>query len=132
MEKKYKNNDKLKIYLLSFIVNILFTGLFILIFSAVLFFLEKGFNYAPIFATVAVAIGSLAASYFAANKMGNKGLLNGFLIGIFTFIIILLISLIVDKGAITINTFFHFIIIMLASLIGGVMGVNKKSQKKYI
>ena len=52
--------------------------------------------------------------------------------GIVTFAVVTLVSLIVDDGGFTQNTIFHFVIIMLASLIGAILGVNKTSNKKYI
>ena len=97
-----------------------------------MYLIEGGYEYSSILATVSIAVGSLIASYFLGNKLGQKELLIGFAVGGITFIIITLISLLMDNGAVGINILFHFIIIMLASLIGAVLGVNKKSNQKYI
>ena len=82
-------------------------------------------------ATISVAIGAFATAYSAAKKVGKKGILVGSQVGGVIFGIITVISLFIDKGGITVNTLFHFIITMLASLIGGILGVNKGSTKKY-
>ena len=60
------------------------------------------------------------------------GVYIGFIIGISTFLIITIISLIINDTALSINTLFHFIIIVLSSLIGGIFGVNKDKNKKII
>lgn len=125
-----KNNWSL--YFKAFLIEIIITAVFILGFALVMYFTESAFNYAPIFATVSIAIGAFATAYYSAKRIGNKGFLTGLMIGGITFIVITLISLIIDDGAVTINTLFHLIIILLASLIGGVWGVNKDSNKKYI
>ena len=108
------------------------TGIFIFLFSVFMFISQTGYEYSTIFATVALAAGSLVSAFYAAKKIGNKGFLIGIIVGGIIFITVTLISLIADKSTITSNTFFHFIIIMLSALIGGIMGVNKASNKKYI
>lgn len=114
------------------LINILVTAIFVLIFSVVMYLTQTGYEYATVFATVSLATGALVSAYYAAKKVGKKGFLVGLLVGGITFLTITLISLFVDKGGITINTLFHFIIIMLSALIGGISGVNKAGKKKYI
>ena len=98
-------------------------------FAALMFFAELDKNLSTVLATVSVAIGTLVASFYAAKKIGSRGYLTGLSVGGATFIIITLISLVIDGGSITFNTLFHFIIIMLSALIGGICGVNKKANK---
>ena len=105
--------------------------IFIVMFSAVMYLFNLNKVLSTIFATVSVSFGALIASFFTAKKLQNKGYLIGGAVGISTFIIITLISFVMDDGGITFNTLFHFIIIMLSSLIGGICGVNKQG-KKYI
>ncbi len=114
------------------LINILATAIFVLIFSVVMYLTQTGYEYATVFATVSLATGALVSAYYAAKKVGKKGFLVGLLVGGITFLTITLISLFVDKGGITINTLFHFIIIMLSALIGGISGVNKAGKQKYI
>lgn len=103
----------------------------VLIFATVMYFLEGGYEFSPLFATVSVALGCLVSSLSLARSVGKKGLLIGGAVGFVTFIILTLIALVVNNSGITVNTLFRFIIIMLASIIGGIIGVNKK-QEKYI
>ena len=114
------------------LLNIIITALFIFLFAVVMYFAQKGYEYATILATVSLAAGSLISAFYAAKRIGKKGFLVGLTVGGITFLIITLISLFVDKGSITINTLFHLIIIMLSALIGGIIGVNKAANKKYI
>ena len=113
-EKKGYSN-----YIFGFIIGVVVTAVFILLFALVMYLSGAAFKYAPVFATLSVAIGCFAAAFFTAKRQGSRGLLT-------------LVSLIVNSGGITLNTLFHFIIIMLSSLIGGIIGVNKGNRHKYI
>ena len=130
-----KNNlskdNKWILIIKSAVMLIISSAIFMALFSALMYFLELDKDYSPIFATVSVAIGCFLTAYFTSGKIGQKGLITGLITGLSVFILITVISLIFDKGTVTSNTLFHFIIFVLSSLIGGVMGVNKKS-KKYI
>lgn len=121
-----------KNYIKSFIIEILVTAAMIMLFALVMYFFETGYKYAAVFATVSVAAGSFAAAFFTARKNASKGLLTGLIVGGITFIVITLISLIINHGGLTSNTLFHLIIIMLASMIGGIVGVNRSNRHKYI
>ena len=127
-----KGTNKYSVFILGFVVESLVSALFIIIFAAIMYFFEFGFEYATVFATLSVAIGCLVSSFIIGNKRGEKGILTGAVVGFITFLTITFISLIVDSGSVTINTVFHFVIFMLSSLIGGILGVNKKINRKYI
>ena len=119
-------------YILGFLIGAAVTAVFILLFALVMYLSGAAFKYAPVFATLSVAIGCFVAAFFTAKRQGSKGWLVGMVIGGITFILITLVSLIVNSGGITLNTLFHFIILMLSSLIGGILGVNKGKSHKYI
>lgn len=130
--KNETENKNGGLYFKTFLIEIFSILISVLIFAAVMLVSESFFDYASIFATVAVAFGTFFATYYLSYKKGKKGLLNGLLVGGTTFLIFVIISFIVDDGAVTINTLFRLIIVLLASFIGGVLGVNKASNKKYI
>lgn len=102
------------------------------LFSVVLYLLEGGYQFSPLFATISLGLGCLLASFYAAKKIGKNGLLVGAVVGGITFIIITLIGLMASKDIFTVNTLFRLIILMLFSFIGGVLGVNSKQNQKYI
>ncbi len=88
--------------------------------------------YASAFASISLAVGTFVAAFYTAFKIGNKGYLIGLIAGAAVFAVITAVSLIVCGGGLSLNTLFHFIIVMLSSLAGGVAGVNRNSSKKYI
>ncbi len=127
------NNKKSKYitYLITAIIEIAVTLLAVSLFAILINLVDIDYKYSPVFGSVSVALGSLIASYFLSNKKKNKGYLIGIVIGFITFVVVTLTGLIINQGGIGINTLFHLVIIMLSSVIGGVLGVNKKG-KKYI
>lgn len=113
------------------VILVLSSVFFMALFAALMYFFELDKNYSPIFATVSVALSCFITAYYTSGKIKQKGFIIGLIIGLSVSIIVTIISLIIDKGNVTSNTLFHFIIFLLSSLIGGVLGVNKKG-KKYI
>lgn len=123
--------NKKRAYLSGVILGVLVCLVIMLIFSAVLLFLNIDRAYATPFATISVAIGCFNAARHTAKKIGDKGYLVGLIIGSVVFTVITALSLILGNG-LSINTLFHLIIMMLSSLVGGITGVNKNKHKKYI
>ena len=134
MSNEFTKKDNIKkksAYIWGAMLGILSALVSMLVFSAVLLFLNIDRAYATPFATISIAIGSFIASRYTSNKIGDKGYLIGFTIGIIVFIAITSLSLIVGNS-LSLNTLFHFIIILLASTVGGITGVNQNKHKKYI
>jgi putative membrane protein (TIGR04086 family) len=74
-----------------------------------------------------------SAAFFTARKVGNKGYLIGIIVGLVSFAAVLLVSLLVSKQSIGVNTLFHLVIILISSMIGGILGINSLvKSKKYI
>lgn len=131
----YKNssqNIKGLTVLKSVILGVVVTFLIMLILSLLMLWLDFGDTLSVPFATVSVAAGSLAAAFYAARKNGSKGYLIGLLVGIITFLLVTIISLVVSGGVLSSNTLFRFIIIVISSFIGGILGINIRREKKYI
>ena len=108
------------------------TAIFVLLFAMIMFFSETGYEYTAIFGTVSVAAGILVSSFLTAKKIGKKGFLTGITVGLIVFALVTIVSLIIDDSSFTVNTLFHLIIYVLAGAIGGILGVNKTSNTKYI
>ena len=102
------------------------------VFAAVMYFLEGGYEFSPLFATISLGVGTLVTSFFASKKIGKRGFLVGAIIGAAAFFVITLIGLMASKEIFTLNTLFRLIILMLSSIIGGILGVNNKANQKYI
>ncbi len=107
------------------------TLIMVALFALIMNFAEIDYKYSPVCATVSVAVGAFVSAYYLASKKGNKGYFYGMLIGFVTFLIVTLVGIVLNNGALGLNTLFHFIIFVLSAVIGGVLGVNKK-PKKYI
>jgi putative membrane protein (TIGR04086 family) len=121
-----------KLIIVTALVLLLSTVGAMFIFAAVMYFLEKGYEYSPLFATVSVAVGSFLGSLYLGAKIQQKGILIGLSLGGSVFLLVTLITLAVNSGAIDMHIFLRFIIILLASLIGAILGVNRNSNPKYI
>ncbi len=102
------------------------------IFAVGLYFLEGGYELSPLLATLSLAIGGFASSLFLGNYKGEKGILLGGAVALVIFIVTALITLLVNRGAVSIHLLLRFVIILLSSLIGAIIGVNKKANKKFI
>lgn len=131
MNKEFSDTSKNNIftYLFGVIIGTAVAIISMLVFSALMLFSNLNREYATVFATISVAIGTFIASFFTARRIGKKGYLVGLIIGGVVFAMIMLISLAISQDAPGSNTLFHLVIFMFSSLVGGVSGVNKKSKK---
>lgn len=128
-----KGHSNKPIYILAgAIIGLITTIISMLVFSAAIYFLNLDRAYSVPLGTVSLALGSFFAAYFVARKSESKGYLTGTIVGLISFALVTVISLIVNKTGLTVNTLFHLIIIVLSSAIGGIIGVNKGKNKKLI
>ncbi len=102
------------------------------LFAVALYYLEGGYEYSPLLATLALSLGGFASSLYLGNFKGEKGILLGGAVALVIFIVTALITLLVNNGAVSIHLVLRFVIILLSSLIGAIIGVNKKANKKFI
>ena len=82
--------------------------------------------------SIAAGIGAFFAGFLSARIVGHKGLLVGFITGIMLYLIITLISLAASAGDFTILSVVKLAIVLLASIIGGVCGVNTRKRRKIV
>ena len=104
----------------------------VFLFAVGMYFLEGGFEYSPLFATISVAVGCLLASLFLGIKEQKNGILIGLAVGGAVFVILTMVTLLVNKGAVNIHILLRLVILMLSSMIGAIIGVNRNTQQKYI
>ena len=116
-------------FLKTAIIQISTVIILMIIFSLCMNFFEIEYKYSAIFGSVAVGIGAFVSAYYLSRYKKQKGYFYGSIVGIISFIIVTIVGLILNNGSITINTLFHFIIFTLCGIIGGILGVNKKSDK---
>lgn len=133
MSIDFSNNSSNKkyAYVYGAVIGVIVSLIAMFVFAALLLFFNIDRAYATPFATISVSIGSFVASNITAKKIGDKGYIIGLVIGFFVFLLITILSLIFGN-ALSLNTLFHFIIIIFSSITGGIIGVNKNNHKKYI
>ncbi len=124
-------SENLKHFIFGLLIGLGAMIVFLMIFSGIILAFGISRNFAKVFATISVALGSMVSSYFSSRKIEKKGYITGFLNGLIFFAIVTFIALAANKGSLSSNTLFRMIIVFLSSLIGGIAGVNKK-QKKFI
>ena len=125
-----KNNDKLvPIFIKGIVLGVLVNILLLLIFAAVILLADIDRAFAQPLSSIALGVGGFAAAIYTAKKIGGKGYLVGLIIGLLSFVVVTLIGLIINKNGLTKASVFRFIISFLSSVIGGIIGVNKKTQK---
>ena len=67
-------------------------------------------------------------NYINAHKAKKRGLIEGIILGFILIVIIFIIKLLLFNNSINIATFLYYLILLVASLLGGMFGVNKKSE----
>lgn len=102
------------------------------VFAVGMYFLESGYEFSPLFATLCLATGSFAAALYLGNAVGERGLLIGLAVGGTVFFVTALITLLVNSGAVSVHLLLRLVILLLSSFIGAILGVNRKANKKFI
>lgn len=88
-------------------VNSTITNLLIFIFNIILFFIFGLKN---------------------GKKANNKGYLAGLKVGGLFLLVLLIISLFTSKNIFSLTTIIYYLVLILASTLGGSLGINKKSE----
>lgn len=99
--------------------------------AAILLLLDADRFLAAPLATVCASAGTFAAAFYNSRKIGSRGYLTGLATGSAVFSAILLVSFIAAENSLSLNTAFHFVIMLLSGLLGGIWGVNSRNNKKY-
>lgn len=131
-----KNNDsnikKYKYLLIGTSLGLAVNVIMLLIMAVIFTTLDLDSSYAHPMASIACGIGALFGGYISSKLCKSKGLINGVLTGLFIFIIVMLVSLLVSGGSVTLMSFIRLIITLSAASIGGILGVNKIFKKRII
>ena len=62
------------------------------------------------------------------KKASNKGYLAGLKVGGLFLLVLIIISLFTSKNIFSLSTFIYYLVLILASILGGSLGINKKSE----
>lgn len=63
------------------------------------------------------------------NNASNQGFIEGLKIGLSFLIILIIINIFTYKSIFTLTTFVYYLILLLTSILGGMIGINKKKEK---
>ena len=123
-----ENTSKNYLYILKgVIISIIFTLIFLFIFSALLTYTNISEKFINPTIIVITAISILIGSSIGNLKVKRNGLLNGAIIGGMYLILIYFISSVLSQNfSITLESIIMIIAGMIFGMIGGVIGVNKK------
>ena len=123
-----ENISRNYIYILKgVIISIIFTLVFLFIFSVLLTYTNISEKFTNPTIIVITAISILIGSSIGNIKVKKNGLLNGALIGGIYLILIYIISSIINNNfLITKESIIMIIAGMIFGMIGGIIGVNKK------
>lgn len=134
MQNYFSENikKKLPILLKGAIIGVALTLVAMVLFAAVMLIFKLDRSLSVPFSTVSLAIGCFVAAMYTSKTIGERGYLVGLVIGIVVFVLVTLLSLIITGEGFSYNTIFHFVIIFLSSVAGGIFGVNRTKKTKYI
>ncbi len=111
----------LKGLLLSFII----TSVLILFFSLLLTYSTLSESKMPLINTIIMMVSITTASIYTGKKINEKGWINGGLVGILYYLILILLSLILLKPfTIDLFSITKLLIAFVTGIIGGIIGIN--------
>lgn len=84
----------------------------------------------PLISTLAGIIGSFTASFVAAKILRKNGMLIGLFCGLMICIFIFIAGMAFFELSLGMIVFTKFIAIIIAAIIGGIFGVNRKKNKR--
>ena len=122
MKQKISEFGKIsKCVLLSFITTLILCGLFSVAVS--IWDIEESTAKTVVFAMMAVSV--IFGAFVLAKNIEHSGLLNGLIMAVFYFAVIMLLSLIINgKSAFGATHITKFITIAASGMLGGILGVN--------
>lgn len=109
--------------LLYIIISILTLNIFI---SAFYYFNIIKDNTLTILRIITIIISMFIGGIYIGNKTNKKGYLEGIKISLIMIILLFLISYLGFGKSIKINTLIYYLIILISTTIGSMIGINKK------
>lgn len=106
--------------------------IFIMLAALVLCMIDASDSIMLIVSLLAVCSGAFTGGFFTSKLRGEKGLISGALCGFMFFIILMVVSMLVNGNSVSVLTLIKLALCLLCSGTGGVVGVNFKRRKKLI
>ena len=116
-------------YIISACITLLLLFIFSFILATLTYFELLNNNSYKIILLLFLVISVLSGSYYLGYNSLDKGYLNGLLYGVIICTLFSALSLIFNSS-LSFSSFIYYFVIIITSLIGGTIGINKKTTDK--
>ncbi len=82
------------------------------------------------FKLIAIIVSMLIGGIFLGKQSSNKGYLEGIKIGVIVIFILFLLSYLGFDKNINLERIIYYLIILISSIFGSIIGINKKSKSE--
>lgn len=82
--------------------------------------------------SLSLGAGSFLGSRYTAKKLQEKGYLCGIINGGVLYVLNMILGIILNGFSLSVLSIIRFIIVMLSGIIGGILGINSDSPRKYV
>jgi putative membrane protein (TIGR04086 family) len=111
-------------------IGIFISFILTLLFAYLLSAKDMSSNMPDIFSIISLALGGFTGGFFISKKIKKRGAILGLFAGLFIFIITIIAGLFFNTFSFSIFGLIKNIILLIASVVGGIMGVNIKKKEK--
>lgn len=122
--------DYLKPILMGTIFGIILISVLFLIFALMVSKLNMPVPSISIIVTICGGLGSFVSGFVSSKIFKKKGILIGILSGLILSLLILILSIVFSGNILGGESISKYIVILISSILGGVLGVNSKSYRK--
>ena len=120
-------------FIIKYLKSLLYIFVSIFVFSALIgtlnYFNIIGNSATNIVELIAIIISMFIGGIYLGKNSQKKGYLEGLKIGLITIVILFLFSFLAYNQSISISTILFYIVILISSILGSVIGINKKSSR---
>ena len=128
-KNNYIKNDSLRMFLWLQLFSILCYSVMFLSGSFIALMLDIPSTFDYLFSLITFALSNLIVGFYSGIKYRRNGLVNGVLTSLPSNIIILIISLVMCEFAVDINFIITLLVLVVASGVGGILAVNKRTKR---
>lgn len=115
-------------YLKSFGLILFSIFLFSILIATLNYFNILGSKSIEIFKIISIIISMLIGSIYLGKNSNQKGFLEGIKMGIIMIIFLFIFNFLAFDQSFDISNIFFYIIILMSSILGSILGINKKSS----
>lgn len=95
---------------------------------SILNYLGINFNISRFVVLLGIALLFFVSGFINGQKRDNKGYIAGFKIGLIIIAIFIILNLIIFRSPFSLKRNVYYIILLLCSVLGSIIGINKKAM----